>query len=206
MRRSDPIDFWFSIGSLYTFLTVMRMDRVEDTTDVRFVWRPFRIRTIMEEMNSLPGTQPRKLAYAFRDVHRRAALYGFAFEGQPPYPLANSDLANRVALIGAQEGWCADYVRAAYRRWFVEGQEAGSEPNLSDSLREIGEDSARVLALAGTDATARALDVATNDARRLGIFGAPTFVTRGELFWGDDRLDDAVTWHTHGTLGAPRPP
>jgi len=102
MPQSDPIDFWFSIGSLYTFLTVMRMDRVEDTTDVRFVWRPFRIRTIMEEMNNLPGTQPRKLAYAFRDVHRRAALYGFAFEGQPPYPLANSDLANRVAVVGAR--------------------------------------------------------------------------------------------------------
>jgi 2-hydroxychromene-2-carboxylate isomerase len=63
-----------------------------------------------------------------------------------------------------------------------------------------------VLALAARDATARALDEATGEARRLGIFGAPTFVTRGELFWGDDRLDDAVTWHTHGTLGAPRPP
>ena len=62
MPQSDPIDFWFSIGSLYTFLTVMRMDRVEDTTDVRFAWRPFRIRTIMEEMNNLPSAQPRKLA------------------------------------------------------------------------------------------------------------------------------------------------
>src|SRR6187431_855707 len=87
MNRSDPIDFYFSIGSLYTFLTVMRMDRVEDTTDIRFVWRPFRVRTIMQEMNNLPAAQPRKLAYAFRDVHRRAAMYGFAFEGEPPYPL-----------------------------------------------------------------------------------------------------------------------
>ena len=111
-----------------------------------------------------------------------------------------------MAVIGAQEGWCADYVRAAYRQWFVEGEAAGSEPNLSNSLREIGEDPARVLALAGSDQTGRALDVATDQARRLGIFGAPTFVTRGELFWGDDRLDDAVTWHMHGTLGAPRPP
>src|SRR5260370_39223696 len=191
MPQSDPIEFWFSIGSLYTFLTVMRMDRVEDTTDVRFAWRPFRIRTIMEEMNNLPSAQRRKLAYALRDVRRRAALYGFAFEGQPRSALANSDLANRVALIGAQEGWCADYVRAAYRRWFVEGEEAGSEPNLSDSLREIGEDPARVLTLARADETARALDAATDEARRLGVFGAPTFVTRGELIWRDDRLDDA---------------
>src|SRR4051794_10239504 len=204
MRQAGPIDFWFSIGSLYTFLTRMRRDRVGATSDVRFAWRPFRIRPIMQELNNLPANQPVKLAYAFRDVHRRAALYGFAFEGQPPYPLGNADLANLVAVVGAQEGWCADYVRAAYRRWFVEGQEAGSEPNLSESLREIGEDPRRVLALAGSAATARALDLATDEARRLGIFGAPSFATRGELFWGDDRLEDAVTWHTHGTLRAPR--
>jgi 2-hydroxychromene-2-carboxylate isomerase len=206
MPQSDPIDFYFSIGSLFTFLTVMRMDRVEDMTDIRFVWRPFRVRTIMQEMNNLPAAQPIKLAYAFRDVHRRAAMYGFAFEGDPPYPLKNSDLANRVAVVGAREGWCADYVRATYRRWFVEKQECGAEPNLSDSLREIGEDPRRVLALVDGDDTTRAYEAATDEARRLGIFGAPSFVTRGEVFWGDDRLQDAVTWHERGTLGAPRPP
>ena len=130
MPQSEPIDFYFSIGSLFTFLTVMRMDRVEDMTDIRFVWRPFRVRSIMQEMNNLPAAQPKKLAYALRDVHRRAAMYGFAFEGEPPYPLKNSDLANRVALVGAREGWCADYTRATYRRWFVEKQECGAEPNL----------------------------------------------------------------------------
>src|SRR5215207_2905532 len=181
MPQSDPIDFYFSIGSLFTFLTVMRMDRVEDTTDIRFVWRPFRVRTIMQEMNNLPAAQPKKLAYALRDVHRRAAMYGFAFEGEPPYPLKNFDLANRVAIVGAREGWCADYVRATYRRWFVEHQECGMEPNLSDSLREIGEDARRVIALAHSEEIARAYDAATDEARRLGIFGAPTFVARGEV-------------------------
>jgi 2-hydroxychromene-2-carboxylate isomerase len=194
MPQSDPIDFYFSIGSLFTFLTVMRMDRVEDMTDIRFVWRPFRVRTIMQEMNNLPAAQPKKLAYAFRDVHRRAAMYGFAFEGDAPYPLKNSDLANRVAVVGAREGWCADYTRATYRRWFVDKQECGAEPNLSDSLREIGEDPRRILALAETDETTRAYAAATDEARRLGIFGAPSFVIGAELFWGNDRLEQAVGW------------
>ena len=107
---------------------------------------------------------------------------------------------------GAQEGWCADYVRATYRRWFVEHQECGAEPNLSGSLREIGEDPRRVIPLAESDETAGAYKAATDAARSLGIFGAPTFVARGEVFWGDDRLEDAVTWHQRGTLGAPRAP
>ena len=110
-------------------------------------------------------------------------MYGFAFEGEPPYPLKNSDLANRVAVVGAREGWCADYVRATYRRWFVEKQECGAEPNLSDSLREVGEDPRRVLALAETDDITRDYDAATDAARLIGIFGAPSFVVarRGVL-------------------------
>lgn len=204
--RSEPIDFWFSIGSMFAFLTVMRIDRVEDMTDIRFVWRPFSVRAIMIEMDNRPGAKPVKLAYLWRDLHRRAEMYGFAFKGEAPYPLREFDLANRVAVVGAREGWCADYVRATYRRWFVEKRECGMEPNLSESLREIGEDPARVIALARSEETGREYDAATAQARRLGIFGAPSFVARGEVFWGDDRLEDAVTWHQRGTLGAPRPP
>jgi len=184
----------------------MRIDRVEDMTGIRFVWRPFSVKDIMIEMDNRPGSMPTKLAYLWRDLHRRAEMYGFAFDGEAPYPLRNFDLANRVAIVGAREGWCADYVRATYRRWFVERQECGAEPNLSYSLREIGEDPHRVIPLAGSDEIAAAYRAATGEARKLGIFGAPTFVARGEVFWGDDRLEDAVTWHQRGTLGAPRAP
>jgi 2-hydroxychromene-2-carboxylate isomerase len=205
-HNGEPIEFYFSIGSMYTFLTVMRIDRVEDLTGIQLAWRPFSVRAIMIDMDNRPASKPLKLAYMWRDLHRRAEMYGFAFEGDAPYPLREFDLANRVATVGAREGWCADYARATYRRWFVEKQECGMEPNLSESLREIGEDPARVIALARSDEIGRAYQATTDQARRLGIFGAPSFVARGEVFWGDDRLADAVTWHQHGTLGAPRPP
>ena len=161
----------------------------------------------MIEMDNRPGAKPKKLAYLWRDLHRRAEMYGFAFEGEAPYPLKNFDLANRVAIVGAREGWCADYVRATYRRWFVEHQEcgAGAEP-LRQPARDRRGSAPRALRWRNRDETARAYDAATDEARRLGIFGAPTFVARGEVFWGDDRLEDAVTWHQRGTLGAPRPP
>jgi 2-hydroxychromene-2-carboxylate isomerase len=67
-------------------------------------------------------------------------------------------------------------------------------------LREIGHDPARVLKLAQSDEVGRAYDAATDEAKSLGIFGAPTFATRGEIFWGDDRLEDALRWHAKGTL------
>jgi 2-hydroxychromene-2-carboxylate isomerase len=203
LTQSDPIDFWFSIGSLYTFLAVMRIDQVEDTSAVHFRWRPFSVRALMIEMDNIPAQKPVKMAYSWRDVERRAERYGVPFRTRPPYPLKNSDLANRIAVLGASEGWCSDYVRATYRRWFIDGQEAGSEPNVSASLREIGQKPERVRQLAQSDATGRAYEAATEEARRLGIFGAPTFTSGGELFWGDDRLEDAVRWHLQGTLAVP---
>ena len=64
------------------------------------VMQPDRVRALMIEMNTQTRPQP-KLAYLWRDLHRRAEMYGFAFEGDAPYPLTEFDLANRVALVGA---------------------------------------------------------------------------------------------------------
>jgi 2-hydroxychromene-2-carboxylate isomerase len=154
----------------------------------------------MIEMDNRPLSKPLKLDYMWRDLERRAHGYLCDFPKRPPYPLQNFDLANRIAVVGTAEGWCQDYVRASYSRWFSLGEESGGEPNVSESLKEIGQNPARVLALAQSEATGRAYDQATAEAKRLGIFGAPTFVTGGEIFWGDDRLEDAVRWHGKGTL------
>ncbi|MBX9824693.1 MAG: DsbA family protein [Xanthobacteraceae bacterium] len=197
---TPPIDFWFSVGSPYTYLSVMRLDRFEDLDGVSFRWRPFSVRAIMIEMDNIPSRKPLKLAYMWRDIERRAAGSLCDFPKRPPYPLKNFDLANRIAVVGAAEGWCEDYVRATYARWFGLCEEAGSEPNVSASLKEIGQDPERVLTLAQSDETGRAYEAATAEAKGLGIFGAPSFVTRGEIFWGDDRLEDAVRWHGKGTL------
>jgi 2-hydroxychromene-2-carboxylate isomerase len=147
----QPIDFWFSIGSLYTYLTAMRLPGVAAEAGVEFRWRPLSIRTIMIEMDNIPAKKPAKMAYNWRDLERRAQAYGLPYRGKPPYPLKNFDLANRIAVVGADEGWCADFVRAAYRRWFAEHDEAGSESNNRVSLREIGQDADRVLTRAATD-------------------------------------------------------
>jgi 2-hydroxychromene-2-carboxylate isomerase len=202
MESDEPIDFWFSIGSTYTYLTVMRLARVEQDSGVSFRWRPFSVRAIMREMDNVPfATKPAKAKYMWRDIERRAAWYGFPARVPAPYPLKEFDVANRVAILGAAEGWCPQYVRATYRRWLQGGLAPGDEPNLSDSLREIGQNPARVLSLAATDAITRAYDDETDAARAVGVFGAPSFVVGQELFWGDDRLEDAISWREREMRG-----
>ena len=189
------IDFWYSIGSTYCYLSVMRLPEVAKAAGVAFRWQPFDVRHIMLEQNNIPfRNKPVKAAYMWRDIERRAGSYGLHPVLPAPYPLPELVFANRVAMVGAEEGWVEDYTRATYRRWFERGQPAGEEPNLSASLAEIGQDPERITARARQDEIARALDAATERAVSLGIFGAPTFVVGEEVFWGDDRIDDAVKW------------
>ncbi len=197
------IDFWFSVGSTYTYLSVMRLGEVGRSTGMSFRWRPFSVRQIMIEMDNIPfRTKPVKAGYMWRDIERRAAMYALPARVPVPYPLAQWDIANKVAVLAAAEGWVEEYARATYRRWFEHGLEPGIEPNLSDSLEECAQDPARVIARAAEAEIGEAYDRATDEARQLGIFGSPTFVVTRELFWGDDRLDDALTWARRGTLAA----
>jgi 2-hydroxychromene-2-carboxylate isomerase len=152
----DAIDFWFSTGSTYTYLTVSRLQQVEAATGVRFNWRPFSVRTLMREQNNIPfATKPIKTGYMWRDIERRAAMYGLKANVPAPYPLKEFDLANRLALLGLEEGWGKPYIEASYRRWFVDGQEPGLEPNLSASLEEAGQEAVRVVPLAGAKSIRR---------------------------------------------------
>jgi 2-hydroxychromene-2-carboxylate isomerase len=190
------IDFWFSIGSTYSYLSVMRLAKIGTENRVTFRWRPFNVRSIMIEMDNIPfAKKPVKAAYMWRDIERRAGMYGLLPRFPVPYPLKELERANRVAVLGMSDGWCPDYTVASYRQWFEEGLPAGSEPNISQSLREAGVDPGKILDRANSAEGTEGLLAATDEARSLGIFGSPTFVVGKELFWGDDRLEDAIAWH-----------
>jgi 2-hydroxychromene-2-carboxylate isomerase len=104
MSANGTIDFWFTVGSTYTYLTVSRLNEIETASGIRFRWRPF-ARAIMQEMNNVPfATEPIKLAYMWRDVERRASKYGLPLRVPAPYPLKNFDLASRVAVLGGLGG------------------------------------------------------------------------------------------------------
>jgi 2-hydroxychromene-2-carboxylate isomerase len=192
------IDFWFTMGSTYSYLSVMRLKEAEQSTGLSFRWRPFHLLLILQEMKHVPfADKPAKLQYMWRDLERRAAMYRIPAALPVPYPAKQSIMANLVAIVGMNEGWGADFVRAAYRRWFQLGEETGSEPNVSLSLRDIGQDSGRVLTIANQSDTNDRLLAETQTAKQLGIFGSPTFAVGRELFWGDDRLEDAIGWCRH---------
>ena len=169
---ADQIDFWFTMGSTYSYLSVMRLVELERSCGIKFRWRPFHLLVILQEMKHVPfADKPTKSADMWRDIERRAAMYGIPASLPAPYPARQSIVANLVALMGMRQGWGIDFVRAAYRRWLQLGQETGSEPNVSESLRDIGREPRPILALANSAEAKVALMAETEVAKDLGIFG-----------------------------------
>ena len=191
------IDFWFSIGSTYTYLSVSRISKIEDEHQVSFVWNPFSVRKLMMEMNNIPFTPPEKKVksdYMWRDIERRAKFYGFEAKVPAPYPLKEFDLANQIAILGINEGWGVDYVTITYKRWFQEGKEPATEPNLSEILDELNLNKDEVIKNVNSENIKNQYLKNTENAYKQGVFGSPTFIYNGEVFWGDDRLEDCIKW------------
>ena len=193
MKRA--LDFFFFIGSTYTYLAVSRIGDAAARAGVPVRWRPFSVRAIMREQNNNPFTgKPAKMGYMWRDLERRAQRHSIEFRSIPPYPVDPDLLANRVAALSALEGWCPEYTRATYRSWFLDAKVPGEEPNVRAVLSQLGKDADAVIAKANSQKIRDRYDAETDAARKLGIFGSPTFAWGSEIFWGDDRLEDALDW------------
>tara|TARA_A100001388_G_scaffold235913_1_gene189730 strand:+ start:64 stop:660 length:597 start_codon:yes stop_codon:yes gene_type:complete len=190
------IDFYFSIGSTYTYLSVTRILDVEKKHQVKFNWLPFSVRSIMKEMNNIPFPKEKmnKVNYMWRDIERRAEGYGFFAKTPVPYPLTEFDLANKLALLGLKEGWGVDYIRLTYKRWFQEGKEPATEPNISEIFKELKIDKEKAIKDANSSEIDKQYLKNTESARENKVFGSPSFIVNGEIFWGDDRMEDAITW------------
>jgi len=190
------IDFYFSIGSTYTYLSVTRILDVEKEHQVKFNWKPFSVRAIMKEMNNIPFPKDKlnKVNYMWRDIERRAEGYGFFAKTPVPYPLSEFDLANQIAILGLDKGWGVDYVRMTYKKWFQENKEPAIDPSITEICDELKINKDEILLEAKTELIEGKYLANTNSARNHKIFGSPSFVVGNEIFWGDDRMEDAINW------------
>ena len=190
------IDFYFSIGSTYTYLTVTRILDVEKKHQIKFNWKPFSVRAIMKEMNNIPFPNDKinKVNYMWRDIERRAEGYGFFAKTPVPYPLSEFDLANKIAILGLDKGWGIDYIRLTYKKWFQEGKEPAIDPSISEICKELALNKNEIVSEAKSEIFEKKYMSNTDSARENKVFGSPSFIVEDEIFWGDDRMEDAIKW------------
>jgi len=197
MTGRPTLDFWFEFASTYSYPAAMRIAPLADASGVTVRWRPFLLGPIFKAQgwdNSPFNLYPAKGRYMWRDLERICGAVDLPFVRPSPFP-QNALLAARVAMAGLAQDWGEDFCRALYRAEFGEGRNVGESATVGAVLQSLGVDAAAVMQQAQTDAIKGVLRAQTEEAQRLGIFGAPSFVTGdGELFWGNDRLETALMW------------
>jgi 2-hydroxychromene-2-carboxylate isomerase len=195
MSASHPrLEFWYEFASTYSYLSAMRVEALAAAAGVAVVWKPLLLGPIFRAQGwdtSPFNIFPTKGKYMVRDVGRLAAARGLPFKLPSPFP-QNSLHAARLALIGHVEGWGVAFTRAVFEAEFAGNANISDRRVLADILNRLGLNAEAVIARSETAEHKQRLRQQTEEAQELGIFGAPSFLASGELFWGDDRLEQAL--------------
>jgi 2-hydroxychromene-2-carboxylate isomerase len=188
------LEFWFDFASTYSYIAASRIERLCRDAGVDLVWKPFTLGPIfaMQGWNdSHFNLNQRRGDYMWRDMERLTAKLGLPWKRPCAFP-RNSIPALRIACAIADEPWCGEFVRRVFIANFGEDRDIAEESALRDVLREIGQDADAVLA--SSNERRGILRENTERAVELGIFGAPNCIVKGELFWGEEAMEDAIAW------------
>jgi 2-hydroxychromene-2-carboxylate isomerase len=198
-RDMPTLDFWFDFASTYSYPAALRIAPLAATAGVTVRFRPFLLGPIFKAQGwdtSPFNLYPAKGRYMWRDLERLCADLGLPFRQPETFPQP-SLLAARVALVGLAENWGEEFCRAVFRAEFGEAGRIDNVATIAKLLTQCGVDPDGVLSRAQSDPIKARLRDETQTAQLLGVFGAPTFATAdGELFWGNDRLEQALAWAT----------
>lgn len=191
------LDFWFDFSSVYSFLSAMRIAPLAETAGVEVRWKPFLLGPIFasQGMKDSPfNLFPVKGQHMIRDVKRTADEIGTGFQWPNVFP-QSSVLAARVGLVGLKDSWGQDFSRAVFHAEYAENRVISDTTVIADILTELKVPVDATFAAAQADGIKAELRDLTAEAQKRGFFGAPTFTTHdGELFWGNDRLEQALRW------------
>lgn len=191
---SPRLEFWFDLASNYSYLSVMRIEAAAQRQGVAVAWRPFLLGPIFEALGweGPPFVvQKEKGAYVWQDMARQCRKYGIAWQQPTVFP-RRAVLPTRIAVLGTHEPWLPAFCRDIMVRNYGEDREVDTTEAVTEVLERLGLPAPRIIEDALGDANRQRLRETTQTARERGIFGAPTFFVGDEMYWGNDRLDDAL--------------
>ena len=200
MKAPRTLVFWYEFASTYSYLAAMRIERLAEAAGVAVEWRPFTLGPIFKAQGwttSPFNLYPAKGRNMWRDMERLCADAGLPLKHPEIFP-QNGLLAARAALVGAEEGWIAPFTKGIYAANFAEGADISQPRTIARVLSSLGRDidAEAVLARAEAQDMKARLCANTEAAMEAGIYGAPSFTVGDELFWGNDRLENALAWAT----------
>ena len=190
---SPPATFYFDLGSPYAYLTAERISGLFSEAGLaQPEWQPILLGGLFKRFGRGSWANGPERAEGMVEVERRAATYGLPPIVWPePWP-GNTLTAMRVATFAKQTGRTVSFALAAFRQAFAAGRDLSEADNVLLAAAACEMHPRALTKAVRTDLVKTALREATDRAAELGVFGVPSLVVGGEVFWGDDRVEEAV--------------
>ena len=189
------LELWFDFASTYSYIGALRVEALAARAGVQVAWRPFLLGPIFAQQglkDSPFNVNPARGRYMWRDLERQCAKYGLAWKKPSVFP-RNSVLAGRVACLGQDAPWGPSFVRAVFEASFAHDQDISDRAVIARLLEQVGPGPAAIDAALAPEHKER-LRKNTETAIARGVFGAPSVFVGDELFFGQDRLEDAIAF------------
>lgn len=194
---APELEYWFEFASTYSHVATQRIEALAGAAGVRIAWRPFLLGPIFKAQGwdtSPFNIQLTKGAYMWRDMERCCEKHGVRFKKPSSFP-RNGLLAARVATAALSQAFLPAFVRNVYLANFGDDRDIADPAVVRDCLQSAGcADPDTWLARSASDEVKNLLRARTEEAVARGIFGAPSVFVGAELFWGNDRLEEAMDW------------
>ncbi|MDJ0749565.1 MAG: 2-hydroxychromene-2-carboxylate isomerase [Woeseiaceae bacterium] len=195
MTQMPRIEFWFEFASTYSYPAAMRIESLAEAHGIRVDWRVFLLGPIFKDVgwNDSPfNLYPAKGRYMWRDMERECKALGIPF-GRPSAFPRNGLPASRIACRNSDEPWMPKFVKSVYTANFARDLDIAATETIEECLAGCVDDPEKIILDAQSSRSKQALRVRTEEARDRGVFGAPTFFVGGEMYWGNDRLEMALS-------------
>lgn len=182
------IDFYFDVGSPYSYLCATQIDAVAAKHGVDVRYKPFLLGAVFKASgNEMPARVPAKAKWMLADLARWAELYKVPFQFPTSFP-PNTVRAMRACCAADVQGKVRSMALALFNGYWTRDVDPSSDEAIVQASLAAGLDAAEVLAAVTTQPIKDRLRANTDEALAAGAFGAPTIVYQDTLFWGNDRL------------------
>jgi 2-hydroxychromene-2-carboxylate isomerase len=187
---AEQIEFFFDIGSSYSYLAATQMERVGARTGVAVRWRPFLLGGVFKATgNDLPIRVPAKAKWMLQDMTMWAQHYGIPLRMPSRFPVVT--LRTQRALATAERlssAAVAAFAQTLFKAYWAEDQDVTSDAVLSAAAQSAGLAGDAIISGIDSPETKDLLRATTEEAVRRGAFGAPAMFVGDVLFWGNDRI------------------
>ena len=184
------VTFYFDVHSPWSYLASALIGPLARRRGARIEWRPIHLANLMDRIGGLRPLEqtPARVAWYRQDIADRMAQHRLPYDPHPDYPLRPSR-ALRCCVHAAERG-CADaFVGAVMRGYWVEKKDISDLAVLQAIADAVGLGSRPVVEVVGDASIKVAVARNTDEAVARGVFGVPSFVFDGKLFFGSDRMD-----------------